>query len=154
MALDETAKLANVKDSIKKFFVDNVARTENKKLTFDKALSVPKIQGDAPANEWVSVRLGDLTTEVLSTQYLSVYVCTRQDGEGFKLSRLRDVVFNYLSDSTQTDGFKRIPLYRSDNWTSVGNFLVTEVFESGDMEGADETKYRILTCTLRWAAKV
>lgn len=46
MALDPTARLANVKDSIKKYFVDNIARTSGKKLTFDKALSVSRIQGN------------------------------------------------------------------------------------------------------------
>lgn len=154
MALDHTAKLANIKYSLKKFFVDNIARTEDKRLTFDKALSIPKIQGQSPTDEWVSVKLDDLIPEVLSIQYLSIYCCTRKDSEGYKLSLLRDTVFNYLSDTTMTDGFKRIPFYRSDTKALIGTFLVTQVLESAELEGPDETKYRVLTCTLKFASKV
>ena len=156
MSLDPTARLANVKDSVKKYFVDNIYSIEGKQVTFDKGLKTPNIQGTA-INEWVSVNLGTTDMDHMGTQLLNIYTCTRQDPEGFRLAQLRDKVMGYLSDTTQTDGMKRITLYRSraaGAWTQVGSFLVQDVIESGDLEAPDETKYRILTATLRWSAKI
>lgn len=157
MALDPTARLANVKDSIKKYFVDNISRISGKKLTFDKALSVPRIQGNVPANEWVSVRIEELYRDTLSDQMISIYCCTRQDPEGYRLAQLTDTVMGYLSDTTMTDGMARIPFYRSypsQSWDLLGSMLVHTVYESADMEAEDETKFRIITVRLKFASKV
>ena len=157
MALDPTARLANVKDSIKKYFVDNIARTSGKKLTFDKALSVPRIQGNVPANEWVSIRLEETYRDTLSEQLISIYCCTRQDPEGYRLAQLTDTVMGYLSDTTMTDGMARIPFYRSyadQAWVLLGAMLVHDVYESAELEAEDETKFKILTVRLKFASKV
>lgn len=158
MSLDPTARSTNVKDSIKRFFVDNLFRSEGRKITFDKALSAPRIQGNVPANEWISIKMGALTREVLSTQHLTVYCCTRQDPEGYKLAQLVDTVMGYLTDSTMTDGMKRIPFYRSyasQDWELLGALIVQDpVEESEEMEASDETKFKILTVILRFASKV
>lgn len=157
MALDATAREANIRDSIKKFFVDSLETTESIALTYDKALSTPKVQGIA-VNRWVTILIGPMELEAMSTLVLNIYVCTKQDSEGFKLAQLRDTVMGYLSDTEQTDGMKRIPLYRSrasGNWTQLdGGFVVQEVTESGQMDAPDETKFKILSCTLRWSAKI
>lgn len=156
MALDPTARTANIKDSIKKFFVDNIARAEGKKLTFDKALSSPKIQGDAPVDEWVSVQLDETELETLSTQYLTIHCCTRRDPEYYRLAQLTDLVMGYLTDKTTTDGLKRIPFYRSypsQPWELLGAFLVWDINISPEMEATDETKFRTLTVILKWASK-
>ena len=155
MALDPTARSANIKDSLKKYFVDNLARSEGKKLTFDKSLSVPKIQGNAPVEEWISIGIEDTEMETLSTQHITIYCCTRKDPEYVKLARLVDLVMGYLTDTTMTDGMKRIPFYRSyPEWTLLGAFLVYEIIMSSEMESVDETKFRVLNVTLKWAAKV
>jgi len=157
MALDETAKKENIKASIRKYFVENVARTGGKRLTFDKSLSNPRIQGQSPVDEWVSVNHGSMDVESLSSHDIIVHCCTRKDAEGIKLAKLRDVVMGYLSDITTTDGFCRIPFYQikmTGPWTLLGAFLVTEVHESDDMESTDETKFITLTCRLRFASKV
>lgn len=157
MALDPTARTANVKDSLKKYFVDNIARSEGKKLTFDKAMAVPRIQGDVPANEWVSIGMEDTDLDTLSSQTFTIYCCTRQDTEYRRLAQLTDLVMGYLTDTTETDGMKRIPLYRSypdQAWELLGAMLVWDVMMSSEMEASDETKFRILSVTLRWAAKV
>lgn len=156
MALDPTARSANIKDSLKKYFVDNVYRSSGIELTFDKAFPAPKIQGKE-VDRWVFIRLEELELEQLSTQMLSVHCCTRRDNEGFRLAQTIDTILGYLTDNTQTDGLRRIPFYRSyesSPWELIGAFLVTGHHVSSEMEGPDQTKFKILTITLRFATKV
>ena len=157
MALDPSARESNVRDSVKRFFVDNIERTERIPVTFDVELSTPKIQG-VEVDRWISVIFGSLDTEFLSTQMLDVYCCSKKDSEGFKLAQLRDTVMGYLSDTTATDGMKRIPFYRSypnlSDWTLLGAMLVQEVLESSEQEGPDKTKYKLITCKLRFPSKI
>jgi hypothetical protein len=154
MALDETAKKENIKGSIRKYFVDNIARAENKRLYFDKSLEIPMIQGAEKAIEWVSVNHGHLEPEQWSLHVLNIHCCTREDPEGVNLSKLRDIVMDYLTDTSMTDGLGRIPFYNVNGWTLIGSFLVTDIVESDNMEAPDETKFVTLTCDLRFASKV
>jgi len=157
MSLDATAKESNIRDSIKKYFVDTLYKTEGVQLSFDKYLSTPNVQGHS-VDRWVSINFGDMRLSDLSTHVLNVYCCTRSDGEGFKLAQLRDKAFSYLTDNTQTDGMARFPLYRSRAsgvWTQQpGGFLVQDVMESRQFETEDGTKFKILTVTLRFSSKV
>lgn len=156
--LDATAKKANVKDSLKKYFVDNLETTEGLNLTFDKYLSTPKVQGHE-VDRWVGLRFGSTEMSVMGHQMLDIYNCTRSDAEGFKLAQQRDKIFKYLTDSSQTDGMARIPFYRSradGNWTLLaGGFVVQKpVIESDEIDADDGTKFQILTVTLRFSSKV
>ena len=155
--LDSTAKEANVRDSIKKYWVDNLYTTEKVQLTFDRYLSVPNIQGHS-VDRWVSVNFGDIQMSELSTHVLNVYCCTRSDAEGFKLAQLRDKVYKYMVDGTQTDGMARIPFYRSrasGSWTLLGTgMVIQDVMESRQFEAEDGTKFKIMTCRLRFSSKV
>ena len=156
MALDRTAREANVRDSVKKYFVDNIYTGEGIQVTFDKGLSTPKLQG-TPVLEWISVHFMSMDMSELSTLILDVYCCTRQDSEGFRLAQLRDKVMGYLSDTTKSDSMARIDFYRSradGNWTLLGAMVVQDVIESNSMVAQDETKYKILTCRLRWSSKI
>jgi len=157
MALDATARESNVRDSIKRFFIDNIYKTEGIQLTFDRTLSTPKIQGTEAATRWVSVNFGPMDMDYLSNLILTVYLCTRQDSEGFRLAQLRDTVMGYLSDTDETDGMKRITFYRSRStgaWMPIGSILVQDVTESGQMLAPDETKYKVLTVRCRFASKI
>lgn len=158
MSLDPTAREANVRDSVKKYFVDNLARTENIPLTFDRGLSSPQIQGDAESvDKWVSVNFGYLDPDSLSSMLLTIYCCTRFDAEGFRLAQLRDKVMGYLTDSTQTDGMRRITFYRSYEvgaWDVIGGLLVQLDPESEQFEADDGTKYKMLNARLRWGSKI
>lgn len=156
MALDPTAREANVRDSVKKYFVDSLQPTVQ--VMFDKGLATPNIQGTpSEIDRWVSVNFGRMEREVLSEHELRIYCCTRKDNEGFRLAQLSDLVMGYLSDTTQTDGMRRINLYRSyesQAWVLIGAMLVQEVLESQQFEADDETKYKILTVRLRWSSKI
>ena len=155
MTLDATAREANIRDSIKKFFVD----TYSVPMTFDKALTQPDLQGRT-IHKWINVLVHVSEIKLLSDILVQVYCCTRQDNEYFKLAQLRDTIVEGISvdpDSPQSDNMKRITFYKSDPivpWTVIGALLVTEVIESPGMEGPDETKYKILTVRLRAPAKV
>jgi hypothetical protein len=158
MSLDPTAREANIRDSVKKYFVENLSRTEGLPLTFDRSLATPVIQGDAESvDKWVSVNFGYLDADAFASMMLTIYCCTRKDAEGFKLAQLRDKVMGYLTDRTQTDGMRRITFYRSyesQAWDVIGGLLVQLDPESDQFEAEDGTKYKMLNVRLRWAAKI
>ena len=156
MALDPTARESNLRDSVKKYFVDSLHPTYQ--LIFDRGLATPRVQGTpSEVDKWISVNFGPMDRGTLSEHSLTVYCCTRKDNEGFKLAQLSDTVMGFLSDDTQTDGMRRIDLYRSyesQAWVKLGAMVVQEVTESQQYEADDETKYKILTVRLRWASKI
>ena len=156
MTLEDTAKESNIRDSIKRYWVDNLYKIDGIPLTFDKYLSTPNVQGQA-VDRWVSINFGDMFLSDLSTHIIEIYCCTRKDGEGFKLAQLRDKVYARLTDNTMTDGMAAIPFYRSratGTWTSIGSILIQDIMESRQFEAEDGTKFKILTTRLRFSSKV
>ena len=152
MTLDSTGREANIWDSIKKYFIDNLSYS----LTFDKALSAPNLRGKL-VDRWVSFALNDMVLDYLSIIMLDIYCCSRQDNEWHKLSQVRDTVYELLIDTTKTDTMRRIPFYQShptNPWTLIGALLIDEVTESPRMGAEDETKFKILHVRLRTASKV
>ena len=146
MALDPTAREANVRDSLKKFFRDGIGQTYT--LSFDKGLATPRIQGQpSEVDRWVNIAIGTVNLSIPSEIWVRMFLCTRKDAEGFRLAQLRDNVVGDLIDTTQTDGMKRITLYRSyenQAWVSIGHLRVLEIIESGNFDAPDETKYKII----------
>jgi len=57
MALDPTARRANVQDSMKKYFVDNFETTEGIALRFDRTIAAPTLQGHE-VDKWLSIIFG------------------------------------------------------------------------------------------------
>jgi hypothetical protein len=159
MTLDATARLANVKDSLKKYFIDTIQTGKSIDVLFDKSLSAPDLQS-ITTHKWISILLGETQIKLLSDILVMVYCCTRKDNEGFKLLQLRDTIFEALSvdPTTDVDNFKRIPFYRSmpkpTPWVLIGSLLVQDIIESEDMIAPDETKYRIMTVRLRTPSQV
>ena len=156
MTLDPTAREANVRDSIKKFFIDNLNRTEGIPIIFDRFLESPKLQGKE-VDRWIGVDLGDLDIDTVSEQDLDVYVCTRKDPENFRLSQLRDTVMDYLTPSSDDVCFKTIPFYRShptNAWTLIGGFVITKINQTRDMVAEDQTKFKIIYVQMKYASKL
>jgi len=158
MALHATARESNIIDSLKKFFIDNLETIEGYSVTFDKALSAPKLYGGKSVEKWVSVKLPSIDLDSISTIHFDVFCCTRRDNEGFKLAQVRDKVMGYLTnDGSPGDGKISIPFYQShpiDPWTLLGGMLIINVFESDHLEAPDETKYKILTVQCRFAVRM
>ena len=147
-SIEPSEQRKNVKDSIKKYFVDNLETASNIELTFDKSLSTPGIFGGG-VTRWLNVQLGPMNRGGLMDLTLFSYCVTRNDPEGFRLAQLTDTVMGYLSDAERTDGMRRIPFYRSSDWTLIGALLVQRTFESQELEGPDGSKYIVLTSRLR-----
>jgi hypothetical protein len=154
MAIHSTASLANVYDSLKKFFVDNLYTVEGISTMFDRSLSDPATV-DLALQQWVVVNYGEYIPGNISTMNLDVYCCTREDVEGYNLIRLRDTVLGYLTDATALDGKRRIKLWQShptNLWTEVGGMVLLFDMESQLFYAPDETKYKALGCTLMWGS--
>lgn len=154
MTLDATAREANVRDSLKKYFIDNLYTTEGYPVTFDRSLTTPKVQG-VEVEKWVSIIFGDMELETLSSFYIEIFCCTKKDAEGFKLAQLRDKVVGYLIDTSQTDGWARITLYRSSAtlaWASIGALIPQVETETTYPDASDGTKVKSISVRLRWAA--
>jgi len=93
----------------------------------------------------------------MSDIMFDLFICTRKDNEGYKLSQLRDKVLATLVDDTMEDGRRRITLYQSSPtqaWVSLGKLLVWDYVSSGDMVAPDETKFKVLTVILKVAMKI
>jgi hypothetical protein len=156
MSLDPTAREANVRDSLKKFFIDNLFTTEKIQVLFDEFIPAPKIQGHS-VNRWIGIQFGSMNLDTLSTLNIEVYCCTRQDPENFRLSQLRDTVMDHLTPSSDESTYKVIPFYRSKadgNWTLIGGLMVTNITQGMDMNGPDQTKVKILFIELKYVAKL
>jgi len=155
--LDATAKESNLKDSVKRYFIDSLYKTEGVHVTFDKYLSTPRIQGKE-VDRWVSINFGSLAMSSMSQFILRIFPCTRSDSEGFKLSQLRDKIYKYLVNADMTDGMARIPFYRSraeGAWTLLDTgMVVQDVIESDQLDADDGTKFKEMTVRIRFSAKV
>ena len=156
MAVDPTARRANIKDSIKKFFIDNLYTIEGIDIGFDTSLDRPRTV-NRNVIRWVNFRFGELDRET-GTLTIEIYCCTRQDNEGFKLAQLTDTVMDYLTDSDQNDGTRRVPIYRSratGAWTLLdGGFMILPDTESEELDADDDTKYIVIPTTWRWGTKI
>jgi len=159
MSLDPTARLSNVLDSIKKYFVDNITGNHGYQIIFDKSLTTPEVFQTHSWKKWVVINMGQLNR---NEGYLIIHIfcCTREDDEGHILAQMTDNVMGYLSDTTQTDSLARIPLYRSratGAWELLqGGFvvLVNGEFPNQDLLDKDGTKFSVIDVTLRWVAKI
>jgi hypothetical protein len=157
MALDPTAREANFKDSMKKYIVDNMWTIEKVPISFDPAMSKPKLANNMELTTWLNVRFGDFYRDDLSRANVEIRCCTRQDNEGFRLAQLCDKVMGYFTTIEGT-GIKSIDFYRSYEaptpWVKIGGIVVQDIIESGVFIAEDESKFKVLYLTLRFASKI
>jgi hypothetical protein len=157
MSLDPTSRESNLRDSIKKYFVDSLYTTEGIQLTFDVSLPAPKVQGNVP-DRWVVIDIGDIRMDNVSEVDVRLYCCVKHDPEGFRLAQLRDTVYGYLYDheSTRGDSIKRITHYRSREsgaWTDIGRIMIFIENESSQLTASDESKFKYFNLTLKFTSK-
>jgi hypothetical protein len=155
MALDASVREANIRDSLKKYFYDRIKTIETVAISFDKGLTNPEVQGNK-VDKWVAVAFGAMELDSLAAFPFTIFCCTKNDAEGFKLAQLRDKVVGYLIDYTMTDGLARIPIYRSsatEAWQIIETGVVQIDAESQPPDAEDGTKFKIIDVRLRWGAK-
>ena len=156
MTIHGTASLANIYDSVKKYFVDNLYTIESISTMFDRSLSDPAT-ADLALQQWVVVNYGEYLPGNISKISLDIYCCTREDVEGYNLVRLRDTVLGYLTDATALDGKRRIKLWQSHStnpWIEISGMVLQFDIESQVFFAPDETKYKALGCTLLWGSTI
>ena len=155
MPLDETAKLANITNSLKKYFVDSLYTGESIQLDFDK--SYQDVYAELPdrVDQWIIVAFDPSMMDALAELGFTIYMYSRKDPEAVNLFSLRDTVMAYLIDTDQTDALARITLYDAA-WGTIGAAVIVLPAgrqESGNFVAGDGTKFRYISASLRWGAK-
>ena len=156
MPLDETAKLANITNSLKKYFVDSLFTGESIQLDFDKSYQDVYAALPDRVDQWLIVAFDTSVMDTLAELGFTIYLYSRKDPEAVNLFVLRDKVMSYLIDIAQTDGMARITLYDAA-WGIVGAAVIvlpTGRQESSNFVAKDGTKFRYISASLRWGAKV
>lgn len=152
MTLDPTLSEACLKNSIKKFFVDNIFTAEGIDIDFDVQYVMPEDVG-GEVDKWISIKFGAIEGGTLSRSHIIVNLFTREDTEGTDLAILRDTVLEKITDLNATDGRVRITLYDL-TWNPIGGIIPSLTLES-DEAGVlkDGTKWKWLRIDLKWGAR-
>ncbi len=156
MPLDETAKLSNIVRSLKKYFVDSLYTAESIQLDFDKSYQDVYAALLERVDQWAIIAIDPSDMDTLASLGFTIFLYSRKDPEAVDLYTLRDKVMGYLIDTTQTDGMARMTLYDAA-WVAIGAAVITLPVgrqESENLVAEDGTKFRVISATLRWGAKV
>ena len=150
-------KQENAWRSVIKFFTENtnINAISGLKLVFDKGLPTPDVFKTSPPTvvKWLSINIEDYDEDIHTHMPLLVYVCTRQDNEGFELARIRDILAAEFVDETKTDGAKRIPIINSSN--VVLTYMSCRRFtDSKNFDGPNGMKYKMVNIDLFWCGDV
>ena len=155
MPLDETAKLLNITNSIKKYFVDSLYTGESIQLDFDKSYQDVYAALSDRIDQWIIIAFEASDMDTLAEFSFTIYMYSRKDPEAVKLFSLRDTVMSYLIDTDQTDGLARITLYDAV-WSIMGAAVIVLPRvrqELPNFVAEDGTKFRYIHASLRWGAK-
>ena len=152
MALDDSAKEVNVFSSIRKYLVDALEVSGGMDLSFDISMNDPNLH-DPATTGWVTVNFGKMSRFGMAELNLDIYACTRKDNEGDANAALSDAIVECMTDISKPDGKRRIPVYNSSG-VEVGVMFVQDIAEGERVTSPDGTKFKILTCRLRWIAKI
>lgn len=147
MALSPTASELNLRYSIRKFFVDGIQTALGITVFFDKSMSSQIQEG---LDKWIQVDIGPMDLQNNNVE-LDIYCCTRKDPLGDNLATVRDSVMGLITDNTQTDQYRRVPLYVSgDPNTVIETAIIPSIKEGGQLESPDQTKFKLMTLQLWW----
>jgi len=154
MALDATAKIVNVKKSVRKYFLDNLYTIDGYEVTFDKGFTPPKVQG-VEKNQWYSLNFLESNNESKASQDIEIIIASRNDPEGDTVMAMRDTLFKYIVGDE--GGQRSITLYNCDNpasLVSLGGMLIIPRINTGVLEAEDNTKYILFPITILYGVKI
>jgi len=154
MSIDGTISEFYFRSSIKKYLIDNLYTNHNILLLFDRTILYEEV-ASYDVTQWIVVTFGQFTRDTLMGSSIVLNCCTRQDTEGVRMSKLSDLVFQYLYDPAQTDTLQRIPLYDTHDpdptlWTQIGGMVVLDVNERQPILTPDKTKVKAMSVPLAW----
>ena len=142
--MDITLKEVNLKQSIKKFFVDGLP---SQNLNFDAILSPDLVSSDTV--QWMSILLEGGNLGTVSEVQMSLFLFTRNDKEGDDLSAFGDDVIGLIYDHGNFD------LYNTSvtPWVKIGGVNIHIQNQSNMDSTPDGTKMKYIQTLLKWTAK-
>jgi len=148
-----------LKYSIKKYFIDALQTGLGIVVHFDGNIVEPYLN-DKTIKKWATILTGNVETSLftLSESVLQIFLCTREDKEGYELSKFDDLITSLLvgKHDTIVTPFMAIPLYDSNitGRPKVGCVSLKNVSSGADGITSDGTYYKIMTLTLRYASTI
>lgn len=154
--LHPTLSNACLKYSIKKYFLDHVQTALSTVVHFDGNIVEPYLN-DKTIKKWATVLVGngDKNLFTLSESIVQIYLCTREDNEGYELSKFDDVITSLFmgKHDTVVTPFMAIPLYDSAH-AKAGCLSIKNISDGIEGMTSDGTYYKIMTITLRYASTI
>jgi len=163
MGLNSLSRETNYKDSLRKFFVENLSDEHDIPVTFDKLLNFPDIfqEGfryhDDRVNKWVSIVSGGLIERSpMIIAYPAIYMCTRRDNEGYRLAQLRDKVRELLNESMTIPLYRNfyVPFQDQYMWEFITHMTIFHNGESDQLTTKEDTRFKRLSLRIQWAATI
>jgi len=146
-------KITNIWRSTKKYFVDNLQTAQSIPVYFEREFVDFKTEIENAIKQWVIVD-NDGVSHFGSTtnMFLTIYIHSRDDSEGTELYKLRDKLIEMLTDVTDTDQIRRMPLFdtEQDPWVEEAQGLLFLQDESPMYYSDDGTLFKSIKVTLRW----
>lgn len=152
MPLDASARQANIMDSVRKFFIDNVKRNSGIPLGFDTTIADPDILRNTTRDRWVIVNFGTFVPGTVCLQLLSIVCAAKHDQQNFKVAQVRDTIVSYLNPNGMLGTIDLYQSSQSEAWTKIGGVLVKIVSESGFLLASNDIKYKTIDVDLKWGA--
>lgn len=155
MMIDPVSKETNIKNSIKKYFLDSLETLESIPLFFESLSETPSDSNGEKLTQWIIILFGRGDFGNVSEKQISIGVYTRNDSEGDDLSILCDIVMGYLMNEDSTNGLSTIPFYDTspDPWVVVGGMIPFLQPSLGEMQGDDFTKFKEINILCKWGGK-
>lgn len=148
MALHYTAKESNIRNSVKRFFHQDVV--DSIKFVYGTYGLIPSKMSES---RWVAVTFGTYVGGTLSEYDISLHLFVKEDPNEEKIADFRDELMKSLIDYSAPDGMKRIPLV-DENWNTPGDEAL--IFINDEVSGTvkdTETKFKTVSLTLKWGSK-
>ncbi len=153
--ISPVSKETNLKNSIKKYFLDSLETLESIPVFFEDLTETPSDVNGDKLLQWVVISFGRGNLGNVSEKLVSIEAYTRNDSEGDDLSALCDVIMGYILNEDSTNGLATIPFYdtSSDPWVFVGGMMPFLQPSLNEMQGDDYTKYKAINILCKWGGK-
>jgi hypothetical protein len=141
MAINNTSKFGNIQQSIIRFFYTEIEKTLSIPIYFDRDTFDPD-DGDT---QWYAFGFGDVRiVNGMSSIPIECFACTKSDVQGIDVSGMRDIILGAITDLTDYQSIRRIPLYNIVGavWTEISKiYFQTEVPMTGPLNGPQGIKF-------------